>query len=302
MIPPDVAELLRTLDAPFFAALAPPAPTDSALASDLRPPLAMVDRLGAPRSLADARRTGCARVLHAVPAEHVATMRATVERLVAAGVPPVFAYAYQTFWSASDAVARAVALFAGESPHGVSRLDDVWAFHVPVGAGNRGWAPHRGVYDPRYSPSGAPVTVNTWLALAPATRDNACMHLVELDADPHVTVDPWKLPDASRGAPWECAAGDVLVWDAAVAHWGGESSVAARAPRMSATYSYFMGRSDVSADVHEHAGLDARLAVVARMIELYARQEPQFPAAYVGWARVFLDLYAGLAGGGRVGA
>lgn len=218
-------------------------------------------------------------------------MRDAVVAITNAGLPGVFAYVYDPFWETALLAKRAVAAFAQVECKRVRVLPDVWAFFVPPGPENRGWAPHRGVSSPNHDADGHVKLVNVWFALSAATRASSCMYVVPLDRDPHVPGSLERLPDESAGIACELAPGGALLWDANVAHWGGASSARAVSPRISASYtcSTELTPGVRPVDLND-LGFERRLAIIADQISTYAEVDGRVAPEIVAWARVFRTL------------
>lgn len=216
-------------------------------------------------------------------------MANAIRALVYAGVPALFAYVYDAFWMPLGPLLAALEPLVGRC----HALRDVWAWLVPIGDQHGGWKPHRGTYVVERTSSGAPGTINVWIALTDTTPDNACMHAVPLDRD---VAYPSRLDDVSvdpqLAAPLPAAAGTALAWDSNLLHWGGRSSARARAPRIS--FSYTLRASELPSPGtepvdFEHLSFRARLDLIAQMIGIYGENEPP-PEPIRTWARMLALL------------
>jgi hypothetical protein len=146
----------------------------------------------------------------------------TVRTLAARGLSPVFAFLYDEFWLPFfqlDALFRGVL-----GPYAV--LPDFWVWNVDPAKGEAGWTPHRDKGHTTLRPDGLPNSITVWIPLSDATPLNSCMYIVPANHDPTYGTameGNWRFELASvRALP--ASAGDVLVWNQAVLHWGGRSA------------------------------------------------------------------------------
>jgi len=280
VIDPAVAEWLRRLTPEYFRSLCALPINEAGVPS-------RGDEVESPPAMPSP--SGVAQVERRLSAQRAASMRGAVLAVTEAGLPGVFAYVYDEFWETADLVRGAVAQFA-EVPRGrVSILPDAWAFRIPCGAEHRGWAPHRGSTLPNRTREGHVALVNVWVALSSATKDNSCMYVVPLTRDPHVPASLETLPEEALGEARELAAGDILLWDANVAHWGGRSSAAAREPRISATYTCSTETAIAAVSLAE-LSFERRLAIIAQQIRVYSEVDSTVTPAITAWADVWLAL------------
>jgi ectoine hydroxylase-related dioxygenase (phytanoyl-CoA dioxygenase family) len=203
--------------------------------------------------------------------------------LVASGVPPLFAYVYDAFWTPG---ARLLPLLAPtlEVPE---LLDDVWAWLLPATAGARGWAPHRGNSVLERRDDGRPLMLNVWIALTDTDADHACMHLVPKTKDPDYPHALRQSTGVAQGVPVPLRAGSALLWDANVLHWGGTMSPDARRPR--ASFSYTVRAADAPPLVPPQrttASHEERLGTIARQILRYEPQAKELGALVRQWAAI----------------
>jgi hypothetical protein len=226
--------------------------------------------------------------LPCAPAD-IAAMRDAVVAVTGAGLPGVFAFAYDAFWQLANALREVAAAFAEVPSTELALVPDVWAFHVPPGRAHRGWPMHRGIETSNRDARGRLRLVNTWVALSPATRASSCMYFVPLGRDPHAPGALHELPDAGLGEARELAPGGALVWDANVAHWGGPSSDDAREARISVSYTFSTDEAAEAVDVRTLT-FERRLAIVARQIVTYGARDPAVTPALDEWARVWLAI------------
>ncbi len=207
------------------------------------------------------------------PATCAAVVRA-IDALRARDLPAVFAYAFDEAWAIGEAVRAHVCSMLGRE---YRLVEDVWAWRIPTGTA--GWPPHRGIAHELLDRD-APQVLNAWVALSDVTADRACMHAVPLDDDPGYPTDLARVDApaaAARALP--VRAGDTLVWNANVLHWGGHCAPTAPGPRVSCSFT--LCRADAAAAFGDltllqpfgQLDFSARMDVLARMVLLYGGAE-----------------------------
>lgn len=223
------------------------------------------------------------------PADACAAVASCIQRLLDAGLPPVYVLAYDLTWGLLRDVGEAVGQVAGR-PYTV--LPDFWAWHIRPARGQSGWPPHRdfrkvivrGV-------DGLPDRVNTWISLTDAPVDHACMSLVPLPADPDYPLAIEK-DEATRG--WQSfptKVGTALVWDANVLHRGGPANPDAPFPRVSMAVTLQVPeRGEPALNFSSPLPFQKRLDIVATQILRYERRAPEVPTELRAWARILYNL------------
>lgn len=216
-------------------------------------------------------RDGIATLATAVAPATQRALHAAIEQLAARDLPATFVYLFDDAWRlAEDLRARVSRAFGRE----YRLVEDVWAWRIAPGEG-RGWTAHRGIAHERLDRA-APEILNLWVALSDVEANRACMHAIPLGDDP---AYPGALdaidapPGAVRVLP--LAAGDALVWNANVLHWGGVCAPDATGPRLSCSFT--LCRADAAARFGDlvmlrplaELDLGRRALAVARMVELY---------------------------------
>ena len=166
----------------------------------------------------------------------MAMMADTVRRFSADGIPPVFCFLFDEFWAPFHAL---------DAMHGgllgpYSFLPDFWIWNVDPAKGDAGWKPHRDRGHLALRSDGGPVSLTTWIPLSDATPLNSCMYVVPAHADPtygtpHENEIRFELP-AIRALP--AKAGEILVWNQALLHWGSRSSHRATKSRISMAFEF----------------------------------------------------------------
>jgi phytanoyl-CoA dioxygenase PhyH len=221
-----------------------------------------------------------------LPESTLATLNATIDGVVAAGWPPVFAFVFDALWSAvrSSAV-RAV--LDGTLGAGARQVPHVWVHVVPPVAGARGWAPHKDGGLARGSRS----RLSVWLALTDASVENGCMYVLprsvasssivdrQWDSESVSVADAVRLLSGARAVP--ARAGSALVWDFDLLHWSGARTGGGVARR---SLSLEFAAADVEPVADERALLacgpgdplpsfEARLRFIAEGILQYSKHE-----------------------------
>lgn len=167
----------------------------------------------------------------------LAKLSATIAKLAAVGVPPVFAMVFDDFWMPAFRLGAVVrAAFGAE----FSILPALWVWHVDPSKSEAGWRPHRELGHKALFLDRRPKSLSAWIAITEATPLNGCMYVVPADRDPtYGTADDgvhkFGLPEI-RALPAE--AGDVFLWNQALLHWGSHASPRASTPRMSMAFEY----------------------------------------------------------------
>jgi ectoine hydroxylase-related dioxygenase (phytanoyl-CoA dioxygenase family) len=192
-------------------------------------------------------------------------------------LPASFVYAFDEAWAIGDRLRRRISRAV---QHDYALVEDVWGFLVPPGTA--GWPAHRGISDVVLDRA-APEILNVWVALTDVTVDRACMHAVPLPEDPRypaslASVDTAVAPHAAITA-MPVDAGDALLWNANVLHWGGRCSPSAAGARASCSFTLL--RADAAAKFPEmkllrpleQLDLQARMDVLARMVLVYGDPE-----------------------------
>jgi hypothetical protein len=195
-----------------------------------------------------------------------------VRRLSTDALSPVFAFVYDEFWlpfRKLDAIYRAL---LGDRNY---YLPDFWIWDVDPKRNEAGWQPHRDKGRIALLADGAPKSLTTWIAISAATTLNGCMYMVPANLDPTYNTDAeytCRFPLQSvRALP--AAAGDVLIWNQAVMHWG--SMTSPRAPESRVSMAFEFQRADIApmrqpllvpGAVHN---FQARLALIAKQMLQY---------------------------------
>ena len=228
-------------------------------------------------AVASLERHGWFAIDDAIPRALATSMLEAVERVRAAGWPPVFAFVYEEFWSLFRTPAFR-ALAAAAIGDDAAQTAYFWTHIV----GDAGWAPHADA-----ASDDEPPRLNLWLPLRDATLDNGCMVVVPRDRAPRVDINraasfdratTLTLLQSARALP--APAGALLGWDFRTIHWGAARHDASAPPRISIAIEL------CSANAMRQRGEEAialdlvpdfrnRLRLIAGAIGTYARREPE---------------------------
>ena len=167
-------------------------------------------------------------------------MSQIVTRITQIGLAPVFAFVYDEFWLAFCKLHHVLVGLLGNE---YKRLPDFWIWRVDPSSGGSGWAPHRDKGRRSLQEDGSPKSVSVWLPLTSATPLNGCIYIVPADRDPTYNTE-----DEKRHAPalqdiraLPCSPGEIFMWNQAILHWGGRSSIEAESPRISLSIEFQRG-------------------------------------------------------------
>lgn len=277
MTPPEVADrLARARDTGYWRSLAPGLSIGGADA----PPAFAVDEERLRAAASQLRHDRYFRTPPLLSADTLASLNRTVDAVMAAGWPAVFAMLYDEPWHCCRLPALARVL-EGHFRSGFAQIPHLWVHIVPAVSGAVGWMPHFDGF--------RQARVSVWLALTDATVDNGCIHIVPPDTLPAVfrttnieaTIvmsDILKAMQGTRAMP--VAAGAALGWEFDVFHWGGRAvnpREARRAISMEFLSSAHPPESDETPLLDVSGPLpafDERLRIVASALRTYAKREP----------------------------
>jgi len=210
----------------------------------------------------------------------IAEMVQVIERLKAAGLMPVFAFAYEEFWL----LARQLGAVVGTLLDGqYYLLPDFWIWHVDPRKDESGWKPHRDKGRVALFEDGRPKAVTLWVPLTSATTLNGCMYVVPADRDPTYGKENEKERlfeyQDIRALPAE--PGDFFVWNQAVMHWGSHASPRGATARVSVAFEF--QKADVppmNTPLITPGGAPAfhhRLNLIGKQVLQYAHMYPLSP-------------------------
>mmetsp|Transcript_130920 Transcript_130920/g.407136 ORF Transcript_130920/g.407136 Transcript_130920/m.407136 type:complete len:587 (-) Transcript_130920:163-1923(-) len=223
---------------------------------------------------------------------------ATMDSLRDNGFPPVFIFMFDEPWLI---FAKLLGTMAGILASKTMEMDTsifAWALQLVdkcIDVGSNFGRPHRDCsYDDCHSANGDMTLVTVWLPVVPVTIDSGCIYVVPADRDPlfarsddplHMTADqqvPWP-----HIRPLPCAAGDVLMWQGSLIHWGSACSESAGQPRKSIGTAFVLpcessravsSKTDTLSKEELEGGLSmqARLQFVLKALLRYEHWHPGF--------------------------
>jgi ectoine hydroxylase-related dioxygenase (phytanoyl-CoA dioxygenase family) len=222
-----------------------------------------------------------------LPAAALAPLNSTVDAVVAADWPPVFAFVFDALWSAAR-TAGVRALLDGTLGAAAHQVPHVWVHVVPAVAGARGWAPHKDGGLATRSPS----RLSIWIPLTDASIENGCMYVLPrshpaasvLEGNWHTdtigVAQAVELLSGARALP--AAAGSALVWDFDLVHWSGTRTGGGVA-RRSLSFEFIGAGAEPAADEHPLIAcgpadplpsFETRLRFIAEGILQYSKHDP----------------------------
>lgn len=209
-------------------------------------------------------------------------LRDGVERIRAAGWPPVFLAVFDEFWTVvrTPSFVRLASSLLGD---GYRYLPNVWAHYVSADRQVAGWAPH---VDGRYGSD----RMSVWLPLSEATTLNGCIGLVPRNLMPPSVGDGFlerttysagelqMMLQGSRALP--ASPGAIMGWEFGVLHWGSVCQDG-EPPRVSMAVELVAE----GAELREDEGLarraedpiptfEERLTIIGKGLASYGRFEP----------------------------
>ncbi len=214
--------------------------------------------------------------------EFIVRLRNGVERVRAAGWPPVFVAVFDEFWTVvrTPSFVRLASSLLGE---GYRYLPNVWAHYVSSDRQVAGWAPH---VDGPYGSD----RISIWLPLSEATTRNGCIGLVPKDLMPPSVGDGFlerttyssgelqMMLQGSRALP--ASPGTIMGWEFGVLHWGsvcqdGEPSRVSMAIELVAEGAALGEDEGLARRADEPIpAFEERLEIIGRGLASYGRFEP----------------------------
>ncbi|HLH95162.1 MAG TPA: phytanoyl-CoA dioxygenase family protein [Xanthobacteraceae bacterium] len=192
-------------------------------------------------------------------------MAAAVRALSAAGLSPLFAFVYDEFWNPFFRLHRIHSAFLGDT---YCLLPEFSVLNIEPGGA--GWRPHRDRGRHTLFEDGAPKSLTTWISLTPATPLDGCIYVVPAQHDPtYGTAEESEMRfefQSIRALPTR--AGDFLIWNQALLHWGGKTSPQVSESRVSIALQF--QRADLghneALDPLRSLPLEARVLLIARQL------------------------------------
>ena len=250
------------------------------------------------KSVEQMKREGYFKVDDVLPAERMELMARAIIKLVDEGFPPAMCYLYDEFWQVFRDISPVVSPVFGEN----YRLSmNRWAWHVPAGDQNAGFAPHRDMIRcpaPVIRTDGQPLIATVWIPLRDVSASHSCMHVLPVNHDPNVpgnmadTTIPRDSIQYIRALP--ARAGSVMSWNSNALHWGSCASPWTDEPRIS--IANYLIRSEVSSfssvrtDVSKPLTFDFRLGIIGLAISHYD-EEPLVKQRYSPELIALLEKY-----------
>ena len=214
--------------------------------------------------------------------EFMGRLRDGVERVRAAGWPPVFVAVFDEFWTVvrTPSFVRLASSLLGD---GYRYLPNVWAHYISSDRQVAGWAPH---VDGPYGSD----RMSIWLPLTEATTRNGCIGLVPKDLMPPSVGDGYlerstyssgelqMMLQGSRVLP--ASPGAIMGWEFGVLHWGsvcqdGEPARVSMAVELVAEGAELRDDEGLARRVGEPIPtFEERLVVIGRGLASYGRFEP----------------------------
>ena len=209
-------------------------------------------------------------------------LRDGVERVRAAGWPPVFVAVFDEFWTVvrTPSFVRLASSLLGD---GYRYLPNVWAHYVSSDRQVAGWAPH---VDGPYGSE----RMSIWLPLTEATTRNGCIGLVPKDLMPPSVGDGFlerttytsgelqMMLQGSRALP--ASPGAIMGWEFGVLHWGsvcqdGEPARVSMAVELVAEGAALREDEGLARRADEPIPtFEERLIIIGRGLASYGRFEP----------------------------
>ena len=241
-------------------------------------------RLG-PRQLAQQRALlkddGYINIQGVMNARHVDPMANGVRRLSRLGIPIIFAFVYDEFWSV---ILELTPILTGVLGRRFVVLPDVWTWLVDRRHPTN-FPPHRDdPFDGFLDSRGMPTAITIWVPLTDVSTCQSCMHVVPRAFDPRFPARPrrsgradaevYTLDDLVNVRALPARKGSVLGWNLGVLHWGSRPRTDAR-ERISIGY-YLQARTlptlnTPCVDLGAPLPLTTRLGLIGKQIYRYSR-------------------------------
>lgn len=175
----------------------------------------------------DVRDLGYGQLDNALPVEDVADVLKAVTAVRAAGLLPMYAFAYDEAWAIYLRLASVWKRFLGP---GWQFMPAIWVWWIEQGARNAGFPAHRDrAKQNTLRADGSPMTLTSWIPLMRALPSNGCMYVIPNGLE----FDKLDLRSVQRIRALPCVPGTVMMWNQSVWHWSGNSSQRAPNPRVS---------------------------------------------------------------------
>ncbi len=289
------AHLTRATDPAYWRALAPQLSIEAPIPRFPNSPITQFPNSS--DCTLSFERDGYVQLPSLLPPEALARMRSSVSAVRLAGWPAVFAWMYDEFWH-SACVAPVVTMLTAILGEGYRQTPYLWTHIVSGDRGAVGWPPHP-------DNTGDDLRVTVWIPLTDATVETGCISLIPRHAEPFRArwyerealpmKEVMSLLHAVRALP--ATAGSVLAWDAGLVHWGsprqaeGDPRIAVGMEFVPPSAPASVLEDSLGGAGGERPSFDNRLAIVARNIALYQRNEPRV-GRFVPLADSLLERFA----------
>ena len=236
------------------------------------------------RLMAELRYEGYVNVPGVLAADYVERLRLCVERLNTRKIPLPFAFVYDQYWQAFQAVSSFIELALGQN---YKAMPDFWVWCVTPSETSTGWGPHRDKVIPTLDRDNSPHTLTVWLPFSESTPLNGCIYVLPAHLDDRFKKRSWDgetntdvtVPQNIRALP--ASAGSMLAWNQAILHWGGRASRMAQAPRISVAFEFQRGDKNPFntplLDPKKLPPFHQRLGLIAKQVLQYAHMYPLSP-------------------------
>lgn len=213
-----------------------------------------------------------------------------IQSLVAANILPVFAFIYDEFWLVQLRAKALIESILGES---YSLRPCLWAWHLDPNKEEAGWKPHRDGNIESLNKDLKPKVLSLWVPLTNADSYNGCMYIVPMNREN-------SSPEKSKGLDFNlpnlralpASAGDMLVWNHWVIHWGSRASKRALNPRISLGFELEQKNSNILnaplLDPNRLPSFEDRLKIIAYQIQQYTHMY-KFSEPMLNFAKEILE-------------
>ena len=206
--------------------------TDTPFSEPARPYAVAVEEIE--KAVEQSREEGYLHTQPVLPRKLCSSLALAVERIIEAGLHPIYLGLYDEYWQVLRSLARVLGPVLGEEYH---PLGDFWCWCISPQTAPSGWGPHRDLQFrvPTLRPDRRPTLITCWLPFTDTDPLNGCIYLLPMNCDPAIPLEMdrthFRNYQDIRALPAQ--AGSVLAWNQYVLHWGGTCSKWAKNPRIS---------------------------------------------------------------------
>lgn len=183
---------------------------------------------------------------------------------------PVFSLVYDEFW---ELLNKLDFYFQAVFCSDYEILPCFWVWVVDPSKGESGWKPHRDKGLNSLFPDNRPKSLTVWIPLTEATPLNGCIYILPMHLDGELQGEKKKITNLSHIRALPAKAGNALLWNQFVFHWGAQTSPRAKRSRVSVAFE--VQRSDVPRfkpkllkPLKNHS-LDTRVKLICKQILQY---------------------------------